>query len=342
MKQPLRQDIVDLIIADNYQYISAKYFRKDEEIKNIDKYLTKVIRAREGYICVDSDLKEIKTLIMNFSDENKLWPELPLVKKARQLGPINEKITLPFSLTRKQLIIINRLLFHPEDERMFITTGKGQTGKSTFLNIIKQLFNNDYSSASVGDLSNGFIVAEAVKHRLICSDELGKGDLDTKILKQLASKQPLTINPKNSPPHEIISQSALFWCCNLVPKIDASDSGLLRRIVYYERNTKINNPDPTLNKKIFTEDELLLIARRALAYDSPTWFDEFKKETYLNIMKNNSVYLTWEAINYSDYRELCLKKGLKAYSEPNYYTLKNLFTDWINEIKDPMDPDVFI
>ena len=341
MKQQLRQDILSLI-NNKFQYISAKYFYKDEEIMNIDKYLTKFILHEVGYICTDPDLKEIKTLIINFSDENKLWPELPLVREARKMGPINEKITLPFPLTKKQLIIINRLLFHPEDERMFITTGKGQTGKSTFLNIIKQLFNNDYSSASVGDLSNGFIVAEAIKHRLICSDELGKGDLDSKILKQLASKQPITINPKNTTPHEIISQSALFWCCNNVPKIDASDSGLLRRIVYYERNTKIENPDPTLNKKIFTKDELLLIARRALAYDSATWFEEFKKETYLNIMKNNSVYIVWNAINYSDYRELCSKKGLKAYSEPNYYTLKNLFTDWINEIKDPMDQNVFI
>lgn len=339
MKQALKSDIHCTLLKD-ITYISAKYFYKDNEIKDIDRYLSKAIKNKFDYFCSESDLKELKTIIINLNDENQLWPQLPLVKEAIKLGPITEKITLPFPLTVKQLIIINRLLFHPEDERMFITTGKGQTGKSTFLNIIKQLFNNDYSSASVGDLSNGFIVAEAVKHRLICSDELGKDDLNTKILKQLASKQAITINPKNTKPHEIISQSALFWCCNSVPKIDATDSGILRRIVYYERNKVIENPNPQLNKKVFTEEELLTILRRALAYESPNWFDSFKKETYLNIMTNNSVYINKEALNYSDYKELCLKKGLKAYSEPNYISLKNLFESWERETS--LNQDVFI
>ena len=227
-------------------------------------------------------------------------------------------------------MIINRLLFHPEDEVMFITTGVGGSGKSTFLNIIKQLYNNDCYSASVSDLSNNFVVAEAVKHRLIASDELAKGDLDTKVLKTLASKQNLAINPKNLPPHEVKTQSALFWCCNIAPRIDCTDTGILRRIIFYERNTKIANPDKSLNSRHYSYEELLIIARRSLAYEDDEWEKYFTKETHYYIMKDNSVYLC-NANSYSEYKELCSAKGLKAYSEPNWISIKRLFDEWQNE-----------
>ena len=330
MKQQLRAEI--LASLKNVNYINGKYFNNDEEILYIDKYLSRTICNNLGYLCNDSDLKEVKTLLINWSDPGDKWPELPIVKEARRLGKLtkDDGVELPFPLEPKQLMIINRLLFHPEDEVMFITTGVGGSGKSTFLNIIKQLFNNDCYSASVSDLSNNFVVAEAVKHRLIASDELAKGDLDTKVLKTLASKQNLAINPKNLPPHEVKTQSALFWCCNIAPRIDCVDSGILRRIIFYERNTKIENPDKSLNSKHYSYEELLIIARRSLAYEDDEWDKYFKKESHYYIMKDNSVYLC-DANTYSEYKELCSAKGLKAYSEPNWITIKRLFNEWRTE-----------
>ena len=327
MKQQLRAEI--LASLKNVNYINGKYFNNDEEILYIDKYLSRTICNNLGYLCNDSDLKEVKTLLINWSDPGDKWPELPIVKEARRLGKLtkDDGVELPFPLEPKQLMIINRLLFHPEDEVMFITTGVGGSGKSTFLNIIKQLFNNDCYSASVSDLSNNFVVAEAVKHRLIASDELAKGDLDTKVLKTLASKQNLAINPKNLPPHEVKTQSALFWCCNIAPRIDCTDTGILRRIIFYERNTKIANPDKSLNSKHYSYEELLIIARRSLAYEDDEWDKYFKEESHYYIMKDNSVYLC-DANTYSEYKELCSAKGLKAYSEPNWITIKRLFDEW--------------
>lgn len=328
MKQQLRAEILKTLA--NINYISGKYFNNNEEIKNIDKYLSRAICNNLGYLCNDADLKEVKTLLINWSEPEDRWPELPLVTKAKELGPLTNDVEMAFPLEPKQLLIINRLLFHPEDEVIFITTGVGQSGKSTFLNIIKQLFNNDCSYASISDLTNGFIVAESVKHRLIASDELAKGDLDTKVLKQLASKQYIDINPKNLPSHTIKSQSALFWCCNKAPRIDATDSGILRRIVFYERNTKIENPDASLNSKVFTEDELLVIARRALNFEQvKDWRSIFEEETHKYIMKDNSVYLCRNASNYEIYVDACRNKGLKPYSEPNWIEIKELFESWL-------------
>ena len=278
---------------------------------------------------------DVKNAIDDFTLTNidEDWPELDVVTKAKELGPITEKVELPFPLTKKQIVIINRLLFHPEDEVLFITTGVGQTGKSTFLNIICQLFDNDVARTSISDLSNEFSRAEAVKHRLIASDELAKGDLDNQILKTLASKQPMFVNPKHSTGYNVKTQSALFWCCNKAPRIDATDTGILRRIVFYCRNKVIENPDPSLNKKVYTEEELLLIARRALAFEDDNWRELFDRETHLTIMKDNSVYICRQFATYSEYRDACNRKGLKAYSEPNWKEIRELFTEWLENLK---------
>ena len=66
MKQQLRAEI--LASLKNVNYINGKYFNNDEEILYIDKYLSRTICNNLGYLCNDSDLKEVKTLLINWSD----------------------------------------------------------------------------------------------------------------------------------------------------------------------------------------------------------------------------------------------------------------------------------
>jgi len=330
---------------EQYQFISGKLFdiktNKEIDIHDFKRAIMLNSIKNQGYITRSGIIvpllaKDVEEIMDNLSLMDTLgeWPELPLVTKAKELGPVPLNTKLTFPLTKKQLIIINRLLFHPEDEVLFITTGTGGTGKSTFLNLIKQLFDNDFSATSVGDLTNDFSTAEAVKHRLICSDELGKGDLDTKILKTLASKQYIFVNPKHKTGYTVKSQSALFWCCNNVPRIDCTDDGIMRRIVFYCRNKVIENPDPKLNKQKFTEEQLLTILRYSLnfEYEGNEWKKPFEKETHLILKKDNSVYICKNAITYEDYKTMSIQKGLRPFNEQNWAKIKDLFDEW--ELKD--------
>lgn len=319
-------------LTTNYDMISGKVFQKGTPNEITQKEL-----SRDLFEKLTLQPKEIEDSLkgLAYYNEDGFWPELEIIGKAREL----EKVpSLPFPLDFKQLVIIDRLLFHPDDEVIFITTGIGGSGKSTFLNIIRQLFGNDVSNCSLGDLTNDFNVAEAVKHRLIASDELAKGELNLPIIKQLASKQKMMVNPKHMTAYEVQTQSAMFFCCNKAPKLDVTDTGILRRIIYYERNTRIENPDPTLNKHVFTDEELLSIARNALETERiqstyGNWTDIFKEETHKYIMKDNSVYLLLGRVVYVDYVDGCREKGLKAYSEPNWREIHDLFTEWIEETK---------
>lgn len=232
------------------------------------------------------------------------------------------------------MIIINRLLYHRRDgdRNLFITTGIGGSGKSTFLNIIRQLHNNDCANSNLSDLSNEFIFAEAVSHRLICSDELASGELDLPRLKVLASHERATVNPKFKTPYETQTQSNCFWCCNSVPKLDITDSGMLRRIVFYERNTKIENPDTSLSHKVYSRDELAIIATKAKEYEDDKWFENnFEKETHKYLMKSNSVYLCW-ADDYQAYRVNCNIKGYRPFAEEKWKEIYDLFEGWKAEL----------
>lgn len=354
MKQA-QQDLIieELLTKYNLQLISGKYFMSDEfgathEVTEKEIYLkmTQIATAifAKRIIIHEADIKELIKILQLSSDENAIWPTLDIITEAKQKMNNKDLIfkKLPIDLEYKQLVIINRLLFHPEDEIMFITTGIGGSGKSTFLNLIRQLFNNDSIDIPLHELK-GFNLSEACKHRLISSDELGKGELKNDTVKTIISKQKMYVDVKGTKGYTTKWQSSLFYCCNTAPIIDITDSGILRRIVYYERNTKIKNPDKSANHKIFTHDELLTITVAAAAAETDNWFELFADETHKYLLQNNSLYIAYQHIgenikSYNDYVDFCKWSKKTAYSINTYYSMIELFKDW-NIISDNPEPD---
>jgi len=301
----------------NVRFISGKWFTKQSEIKDINKYF-----ARIGTFESPKQVKDAVEMFVLLYGEDGEWLEMPIVTDAKK----QEKLyPLAFPLTKEQLMII-RIMIEGKEEAMFICTGIGGSGKSTFLNIIRQIYSEDCSAVTLDCLS-GFNLAEAVKHRLIASDELASGDLDNGALKTIISKQPIQVNGKFQIPCQIKAQSALFFCCNNPPRVDIDDSGLLRRIYYYSRNEKIKNPDLSLKSKHYTPMELQNIVAHALRTDITNWRKTFENDTREYLSKWNSVRISG-ADDYATYISDCKGKGLKAYSEPRWQNILKLFKEW--------------
>lgn len=331
--------LTELALKSNIEFISGKYFFKKNEIKNIDKYLGKIYYAKTKKLICERDLKFLKNGIINnpLSEDNQKWYRPHIIDEALQLFEEGyEPKKMPFPLEDKQLIIIYILLFHPEQEVFFITTGIGGSGKSTFLNIIKQLFDNDVASTPLSDLGNPFILAESLKHRLIASDELGTGEVNLPVVKTIVSKQPIQVNEKFGATYTTLAQSSLFFCCNQAPKIDISDTGMLRRIIYYERNTKIKNPDTTFKDKKYTKNELIdfiYYAREVGTFmykenDINAWRFPFEDETHCYLINSNSVGLfykhqikskdVYKSVDYPSYKDFCKECNYKPFSKQRY------------------------
>lgn len=342
--------LTELALKSNIEFISGKYFYKQNEIKNIDKYLGKLYYTKTRKMINERDLKFLKNGIINnpLAEEKKQWYRPHIIDEALELFKNGyEPKELPFQLDDKQLLIIYILLFHPEQEVFFITTGIGGSGKSTFLNIIKQLFDNDVASTPLGDLGNPFILAESLKHRLIASDELGTGEVNLPIVKTIVSKQNIQVNEKFGATYTTLAQSALFFCCNQAPKIDISDTGMLRRIIYYQRNTKIVNPDTRFKNKEYTKAELIAFIYYAKEVGSflykenniDAWRFPFEDETHTYLINSNSVGLFYknqiknnssvynDKYNYSSYKEFCKEGNYKPFSKQRFEDI----LEWVKE-----------
>ena len=314
------------------RFISGKWFYKDDEIKDIRKYMLVA-----GYSDNMTELDNIIDMYKVMYGESGVRPDLPIIKEAESLKKL---APLCYPLNSKQLKIINYLLRHDE-EIFFILTGVGGSGKSTFGNIICQIFDNDTASLNLSDLGEDFKLATGINKRLIYSTEINSDDINNGVLKQLFSNEEITVNPKFQTPYKAKCQSAFFFNCNKNPRLDLSDTGMLRRILYYSMDEKIKNPDPTLNKKTWTHKDLVNIVAHALKMDMTNWQDDFIEETRFNLVKDNSVYRFKDESNYLSYVSKCKYEGLKPFSKPNWDLVRELLDEWnflIPYKKVDMDP----
>ena len=308
------------------EWHSGKWFIGGKEVKDIKRHLVQIPQLQIGNA---DDLQKIIDYYIILYGKEDLWPPLPIIAEAQERIRSGNVGKMAFPLTEKQLIII-RVLLEAKEERMFIATGKGGTGKSTYLNIIRQIFDNDFSACPLSEMS-GYNLTEALKHRLIASDELSADDLDSRALKTIISRQPVQLNGKFERPIQVIAQSSMFFCCNRCPRVDVDDTGILRRIVYFEMDSVIKNPDPEKQKHIYTHDELVDFVCWALVTDITDWYEKFKDETRKYIKSNNSVWIFRSAATYADYKERCRDTGLRPYSMPRWEKIKDIFNEWNEE-----------
>lgn len=319
----------------NLRFISGKWFIDGREIKRLKlpvflgenevKYNYAPFFRING--TSPAGIKALLDMYIMMYGEPGEWLPMPIVSEAKALTDLKP---MCFNLNTKQLKIVNYLLKHNE-EKCIILTGVGGSGKSTFGNIVKQIFENDVGSATLSALSNPFMLEEAIKNRLVYSDELNSEELDNGVLKTLFSNQTIQVQAKGQTPYETRCQSAFLFCCNRPPYINLTDTGMLRRILYYSMDTVIKNPDPNFQKRVYSHDDLVNIVAHALNTDMNNWDDEFKNESRYNLMKNNSVFIFYGCRDYVSYRERCISAGMKPFSLPNWEEVRALIIKWKQE-----------
>lgn len=330
------------------KYNCGKWFYGTREVKldndelfyNIDKIrqqqkeeANEYQRVVNTYLNLSKDKRnDVKAHLQNICRYEGEWIPLKIITKVLS-NP--DKEFHRTNLTHEQKLIIKNLLFEPNSEVMFIIYGVGGSGKSTYLNLIKQLFDNDVSSIQANGLATDYNRYIALRHRLICSDELGSETIDNQYLKQIISKQQVSVRSLYCNPEEIISQSRVIYSSNNPPSLNVSDTGILRRIKYYKMDKKILNPDTSMNRKVYTPDELLNIALEC--YHEEGNLDEFNEDTHEAIMLGNSVYKMMKfnrdrndyySDNYNNYRVFCGENGYKPFNRDNYDKIYELIKEW--------------
>ena len=142
-------------------------------------------------------------------------------------------------------------------EAIIIAYGEGSNGKSTFWNTIARVLGTYSGSMSADTLTVGCKrnvkpeMAELKGKRLVIAAELEEGmRLNTSIVKQLSSTDPISAEKKYKDPFSFIPSHQLVLYTNHLPRITANDAGTWRRLIVIPFNAKIQG---TADKKNYAE-----------------------------------------------------------------------------------------
>ena len=133
-------------------------------------------------------------------------------------------------------------------EELFIASGGGGNGKSTFFNLLYKVF-GDYA----GLISSDVLVTNNQKNkapelaslrgkRMIIAAELDEGKLlDSSMIKKIASMDPIRAEQKYRDPFDFIPSHSIVLYTNFLPKVGARDSGTWDRLVIIPFNARFRN-----------------------------------------------------------------------------------------------------
>ena len=131
-------------------------------------------------------------------------------------------------------------------EAMIIAYGDGRNGKSTFWNTIARVMGSYSGNISADTLTMNCKrnvkpeMAETKGKRIMIAAELEEGTrLNTSMVKQLTSTDPVFAEKKYKDPFSFVPSHTLVLYTNHLPKVGAKDTGIWRRLIVIPFKAKI-------------------------------------------------------------------------------------------------------
>lgn len=137
--------------------------------------------------------------------------------------------------------------------KFFIFQGEGQTGKSTFQDlIVKMLGEQNRARVGIDKMDNDYYLATLLGKLMNIDDDAVDGKIleNTGRFKSLVTGNEITVRQIFKEPVTFTPYTTCMFSCNKLPRIMDKTSGLYRRMVIIELNSKVLNPDPLFLMKL--------------------------------------------------------------------------------------------
>jgi len=246
-------------------------------------------------------------------------------------------------LSKKELlyeIMGNCLIKRNVFSKFFICIGEGQTGKSTYLELISKLLGEENcASLSLENLDDKYLPSELFGKLVNLGDDLEYQRLrETATLKKLVTGQTFTVQQKYKNPFQLKNFAKLIFTTNRIPDILDRSSGLYRRLMIVDLNHKVEKPDYMLLEKLTDMDMEFLLWRsieavtKAMSRGSLTecessvkLLEEYKlnQSSILCFLDENNY--NKESMNgksckviYDSYKTYCIDSGFKPLKQANF------------------------
>lgn len=296
-------------------------------------------KGLDGWRATDpTDLLTKVTAVVPSDDGRQIWED------ALQVFFCNDQSLIDYVQMICGLCMIGKVYV----ESMIIAYGDGRNGKSTFWNVIYKILGSYSGNISADALTVNCKrnvkpeMAELKGKRLIIAAELQEGmRLNTSVVKQLCSTDPIFAEKKFKAPFSFEPSHTLVLYTNHLPKVSASDDGTWRRLIVIPFHAKIQGSADVKNYTQYLIDKaggavlswLIEGAMKVVAADFKVdrpqcvldaigayregndWLGTFINEC----CEVDKSYMAQSGDLYKEYRDYCLANGEYVRSTSDFY-----------------------
>ena len=219
------------------------------------------------------------------------------------------------------LVPNSKPLFH-----IFYDDGVGGTGKSTLLEVLTKIVGEGFTSNVLLDqFGNRFMFANMLGKYLNVGDDNGKNDelQNVGTLKSIITGGRVTIDRKNISPIDVRIFAKQLFATNILPYIDFTDGGIMRRLNIVQMNKVIPS-----DMKLCTLDEEEL---GYIIYEALNANDLTKGENELAITTSPlyRFYTGSSDKTYEKYKCFCTDNGFRQMNIINFEVKSKFITSFI-------------
>ncbi|MDR9794048.1 phage/plasmid primase, P4 family [Aeribacillus pallidus] len=356
----------DGVYSDNQQDIEAAMIKHIPNLKRMQRQETLAylhLKAPEKqfapvkYVVVKNGVFNLDTWqLEDFSPEIITRNKIPVAYIPNAYYEVTDKTLDKIARHDKKVRAILEEIFgyvlfrRNEFGAIFVLTGDGSNGKSSYLKMIRKLVGSENtSSLDLKELDQRFKTAELFGKLVNIGDDIDKAYIkSTSVLKKLATGESLNVERKGKDPFDFTNYAKLIFSANEMPRINDYTDGLARRlqIVPFKAKFSPDDPDydPFITDKLLSEESMqyvLVLALNALnrllknkkftqskAVEKELRKYQEENNPVISFMNNENVELDRAVVAdvYMQYKLYCSENGYQAVSNISFSkTIKRLY-----------------
>lgn len=218
-----------------------------------------------------------------------------------------------------------RPLFH-----IFYDDGVGGTGKSTLLEVLTKIVGEAFvSNVLLDQFGNRFIFANMLGKYLNIGDDNGKNDelQNVGTLKSIITGNRVTVDRKNIAPIEVRIFAKQLFATNILPYIDFTDGGIMRRLNIVKMNKVIPKG---MKMPVIDDDEISHIIYEVFAERKQLDLEENNNELAITSSPLYRFYKTSKQKEYNDYKNFCSDYGFRCMNVINFEVKSKFIRSYID------------
>lgn len=217
-------------------------------------------------------------------------------------------------------------LFH-----IFYDDGVGGTGKSTFLEVLTKIVGeNNVSNVLLDQFGNRFVFGNMLGKYLNIGDDNGRNDelQNVGTLKSIVTGGRITIDRKFLPPIDVRINAKQLFATNIMPYIDFTDGGLMRRLNIVPMNRVIPKD---AKMPVIDEKEISAILYECFFADGVGDLEDNNNELAITLSPIYRFLSTEKDKSYNSYQVFCQNYGFRCMNIINFEVKKKFVDAYIKK-----------